>query len=148
MAMRDTTNVGFEVVDLVPFVSASLPLPTDPVLQFATKEISPVSISRVSDNVFLVCYDEFGFYIDRSGAMTRHELVTRWTLPACGFALHLPYILVFCGIHVEVWDIEPGKLVQKIQSRYRLLNRPNAGDEILSESSGRIMKMVFNRRLV
>ncbi|KAJ7711449.1 hypothetical protein B0H16DRAFT_1480355 [Mycena metata] len=119
MAIKDTGRGGFEVVDLPTLESDSLLLASDPLLQFAMKGETPMLTFRVSD-IFLVCYD----------------------------ALHLPYILVFCGTHVEVWDIELGKLVQKIQGRYRLLNRPNSGDEILSESSGRIMKMVFNERPV
>ncbi|KAJ7742885.1 CNH domain-containing protein [Mycena metata] len=106
---------GFEVVDLVTLETQSLLDPADPSLEFAFTRVKPVAVFRVF-GIFLVCYDKFAFYINRNGGMTRNNRLMRWTRPANGFALHLPYILAFCDAHVEVWNLETAKVAQKIQN--------------------------------
>ncbi|KAJ7181026.1 CNH domain-containing protein [Mycena filopes] len=135
---------GFEVVDLTALETVSILLPSALSLEFKMR-LAPIAMLRISDT-WLMCYDEVGFYVDRSGTMIRQETVMRWTLRACAFALHSPHILVFCSNHIEVWNIEIGELVQKIKGSYRLLNTPKSNDGILlaSRSSGSIMEMVFN----
>ncbi|KAJ7181023.1 CNH domain-containing protein [Mycena filopes] len=144
-----TLPSGFELVNIATLETQSLLDPSDPSLEFAFKKVKPVTLFRVF-GVFLVCYDKFAFYIDRNGRMTRNEQVMRWTLPATGFALRLPYLLVFCNIRVEVWNLETAELVQKIQSRhqgpYHLLNATTeSGNKILHllASSGEVAEMVF-----
>ncbi|KAJ7022106.1 CNH domain-containing protein [Mycena alexandri] len=143
---------GFEVVDLVTLETQSLLDPGDPSLEFAFRKVKPVVVFRVF-GTFLVCYDKFAFYIDRNGRMTRNRQVMRWTLPANGFALHLPYILAFCNARVEVWNLEMAEMVQKVQSKhqspYHLLNAPESGDRVLHllAFSGDVAEMVFKDAL-
>ncbi|KAJ7656426.1 CNH domain-containing protein [Mycena polygramma] len=139
---------GFEMVDLVTMETQSLLDPTDPtIIELPLKKYKPKTVFRV-DDVFLVCYDKVAFYIDRRGDTTRKELVMWWTQPANGFALHQPYILAFCNMRVEVWNIETAEMVQKVQGPYYLLNNPDSGETILSTSllTGDITEMVFHER--
>ncbi|KAJ7656414.1 CNH domain-containing protein [Mycena polygramma] len=139
---------GFERVELPTFDMQSLLDPTDPALiELPLKEYKPITVFQV-DDVFLVCYDKVAFYIDRRGDPTRKELVMQWTQPSNAFALHQPYILAFCDMRVEVWNIETAEKVQKIQGPYYLLNNPDSGGTILSTSltTGDVTEMVFHER--
>ncbi|KAJ7108856.1 CNH domain-containing protein [Mycena crocata] len=139
---------GFEMVDLLTAETQSLLDPDDPALDLAlNKKIKPLTVFRASD-IFIVCYDKFGFYIDRRGRMARNELLMRWTAPATAPALHEPYLLAFSETHVEAWNIETAEMLQKIRGQCTLLNAPESGEDILSLSlaSGDISKMLFHER--
>ncbi|KAF7356278.1 CNH-domain-containing protein [Mycena venus] len=137
---------GFEMVDLVTAETQGLLDPDDPSpLDLAHKKVKPITVFRV-DTVFLVCYNKHAFYIDRRGIRPLNKVVLRWTQPAHAFALHQPYILAFCDRGVEVWNIETGEMVQKIQGPYHLLNTPESGEKVLGLSllSGEITEIVFH----
>ncbi|KAJ7195869.1 CNH domain-containing protein [Mycena rebaudengoi] len=122
---------GFEMVDLPTLNTQSLLDFTDPALEFAQKKTKPMAIFRVSD-IFLVCYDKFGFYIDRAGRMARNALLIHWKAAPVSFALHEPYLLVFNHLWVDVWNIETGKLMQSVHGGHVLLNSPLSGETILA----------------
>ncbi|KAJ7828258.1 CNH domain-containing protein [Mycena olivaceomarginata] len=137
---------GFEMVDLVTAETQGLLDPDDPShVEFALKKLRPMAVFRV-DTVFLVCYDKLAFYIDRRGNRTQPNLMMRWTQPANAFALHEPYILAFCNLRVEVWNIETGTMAQTIQGPFYLLNAPDSGEKVLglSLSSGEVTEIVFH----
>ncbi|KAJ7117575.1 CNH domain-containing protein [Mycena epipterygia] len=138
---------GFEMVDLTTLETQSLLDPDDAALDFVHKKVKPMAVFRVSD-VFLVCYDKYGFYIDRRGSMARTDQLLRWNKPPIAFALHEPYVLAFCDMQVEVWNVETAELVQRIRGPYYLLNAPESGEKILalSLSSGDVVEMVFHER--
>ncbi|KAJ6534606.1 CNH domain-containing protein [Mycena vulgaris] len=138
---------GFEMVDLTSRETQSLLDPSDPALEFVQKKVKAMTVFPVSD-IFLVCYDKFGFYIDRRGKMARKELVMRWNFPALGFALHEPYLLTFSDMRVEVWNIETAEMVQKIHGPYYVLNAPESGEKVLALSlaSGDIVDLAFHER--
>ncbi|KAF8216928.1 CNH domain-containing protein [Mycena galopus ATCC 62051] len=141
---------GFEMVDLITLETQSLIDPDDPChLEFSLKKAKPLAVFRV-DAAFIVCYDKLAFYLDRRGNRTRNELAMRWTQPANAFALHEPYILAFCDMRVEVWNIETGAMVQKISGPYHLLNTPDSGEKVLGLSllSGEIAEIVFREDAV
>ncbi|KAF7356283.1 Sulfhydryl oxidase [Mycena venus] len=136
---------GFEMVDLITAETQSLLDPDDPSpLDLAHKKVKPRTVFRV-DTVFLVCYDKLAFYIDRRGIRPLNKVVLRWTQPVHAFALRQLYILAFCERCVEVWNIETGEMVQKIQGPYHLLNTPESGEKVLGLSllSGEITQIVF-----
>ncbi|KAJ7117583.1 CNH domain-containing protein [Mycena epipterygia] len=138
---------GFEMVDLTTLETQSLLDPDDAALDFVRKKVKPMAVFRVSD-VFLLCYDKCGFYIDRRGSMARTDQLLRWNVPPIAFALHEPYVLAFCEMQVEVWNIETMEMVQRIRGPYYLLNAPESGEKILalSLSSGDVVEMVFHER--
>ncbi|KAJ7464586.1 CNH domain-containing protein [Mycena latifolia] len=138
---------GFELVNLTTLETQGLLDPSDPALEFTQKKLKPIAVFRVSD-LFLVCSDKYGFYIDRRGSMARNELLMRWNFVPIAFALHEPYLLAFSDMHVEVWNIETAEMGQKISSPYHLLNRPASREKILALSlaSDDVVEMLFHER--
>jgi len=114
---------GFEIVDLESLDTQGLLDPNDESLEFVRKKetLRPMAIYRIR-NDFLLCYDEFAFYVDKSGRRSRKEFMVNWEGMPTGFALHEPYVLAFEPCFVEIRHIETGLLSQVIQgSNLRLL---------------------------
>jgi len=114
---------GFEIVDLETLDTQGLLDPNDESLEFVRKKetLRPMAIYRIY-NDFLLCYDEFAFYVNKSGRRSRKEFMVHWEGMPTGFALHEPYVLAFEPSFVEIRHIETGLLSQVIQgSNLRLL---------------------------
>ncbi|KAF8892134.1 CNH domain-containing protein [Infundibulicybe gibba] len=114
---------GFEIVDLESLDTQGLLDPNDESLEFVRKRenLRPMSIYRIH-NEFLLCYDEFAFYVNKNGRRSRKDFMIHWAGVPTGFALHEPYVLAFEPTFVEVWHIESGLMSQVIQgSNLRLL---------------------------
>jgi hypothetical protein len=69
---------------------------------------------RSNADEFLLCYDEFGLYVDRHGDPSRSVAVVEWEGTAERAAHHPPYVLLFDSRFIEVRDVETGRLVQII----------------------------------
>ncbi|KAL7418308.1 RHO1 GDP-GTP exchange protein 2 [Cryptotrichosporon argae] len=109
---------GFEIVDLDTLDMQSLLDPNDPKLNFVARRgdhLRPMAIYRV-DLDFLLCYDEFAFYVDKNGwrAKSRAQWAIIWEGTPTAFAMHYPYILAFEPTFIEVRHVETGHLVQII----------------------------------
>ncbi|KAF8630462.1 hypothetical protein AX15_002911 [Amanita polypyramis BW_CC] len=114
---------GFEIVDLETLDTQGLLDPNDESLEFVRRRenLRPMAIYRVQ-NEFLLCYDEFAFYVNKSGRRSRREFMVYWEGMPTGFALHEPFVLAFEPTFVEIRDINTGSMVQVIQgSNLRLL---------------------------
>ncbi|KAF8216840.1 RhoGEF Rgf2 [Mycena galopus ATCC 62051] len=114
---------GFEIVDLESLETQGLLDPSDESLEFVRKRenLRPMAIYRIN-NDFLLCYDEFAFYVNRTGRRSRKEFMVFWEGTPTGFALHEPYVLAFEPSFVEIRHIETGLMSQVIQgSNLRLL---------------------------
>ncbi|KAF8967665.1 CNH domain-containing protein [Flammula alnicola] len=114
---------GFEIVDLESLDTQGLLDPNDESLEFVRKRenLRPMAIYRIH-NDFLLCYDEFAFYVNKSGRRSRKEFMVHWEGMPTGFALHEPYVLAFEPSFVEIRHIETGLMAQVIQgSNLRLL---------------------------
>jgi len=114
---------GFEIVDLESLDTQGLLDPNDESLEFVRRRenLRPMAIYRIH-NEFLLCYDEFAFYVNKNGRRSRKEFMVHWEGTPTGFALHEPYVLAFEPSFVEVRHIETGLLSQVIQgSNLRLL---------------------------
>ncbi|TFK39883.1 CNH domain-containing protein [Crucibulum laeve] len=114
---------GFEIVDLESLDTQGLLDPSDESLEFVRKRenLRPMAIYRIR-NEFLLCYDEFAFYVNKNGRRSRTEFMVHWEGMPTGFALHEPYVLAFEPSFVEIRHIETGLLSQVIQgSNLRLL---------------------------
>ncbi|KAF9071584.1 CNH domain-containing protein [Rhodocollybia butyracea] len=118
---------GFEIVDLETLDTQGLLDPNDESLEFVRKRdnLRPMAIYRIQ-NEFLLCYDEFAFYVNKTGRKSRKEFMVHWKGVPTGFALHEPYVLAFEPTFVEIRHIETGLMTQVIQgSNLRLLFADN-----------------------
>ncbi|PBK72403.1 CNH-domain-containing protein [Armillaria solidipes] len=118
---------GFEIVDLETLDTQGLLDPSDESLEFVRRRegLKPMAIYRIQ-NEFLLCYDEFAFYVNKSGRMSRKDFMVHWEGVPTGFALHEPFVLAFEPSFVEIRHIDTGAMSQVIQgSNLRLLFADN-----------------------
>ncbi|KAF8645045.1 hypothetical protein AX16_008106 [Volvariella volvacea WC 439] len=108
---------GFEIMDLSTFNSVIIPQKDDAQFAHLTKRsdsCKPLGMYRCTEDEFLLCYDEFGLYVNRHGDPSRHHGVVEWEGTAERVALHAPYILLFDPRFIEVRHLETGRLAQLI----------------------------------
>ncbi|KAF8075167.1 CNH domain-containing protein [Lyophyllum atratum] len=107
---------GFEIMDLNDFNSVTIPLLEDPRTALAKRceSCRPMGMFRSKDDEFLLCYDEFGLYVDKHGDPSRQAGTVEWEGTAEKVALHSPYVLIFDSRFIEIRDIGTGRLVQII----------------------------------
>ncbi|TFY73666.1 hypothetical protein EWM64_g10346 [Hericium alpestre] len=110
---------GFEIIDPETLDTQGLLDPGDESLEFVRRrgdgaKPKPMAIYRI-ENEFLLCYDEFAFYINRNGWRSRREFMVHWEGSPTGFALHYPYVLAFEPTFVEIRNVETGSMSQVIQ---------------------------------
>ena len=109
------TIKGFEIVDLETLDTQGLLDPADASLEFVQRQenLQPIAIFRI-DGEFLLCYNEFAFYVNKNGWRARASWLLRWEGTPTAFALHYPYVLAFDPQFVEVRHVETGALHQVI----------------------------------
>ncbi|CAL1714491.1 unnamed protein product [Somion occarium] len=108
---------GFEIMDLVDFKSVTIPQREDPRLEKLAKRCEsckPRGMFRSSKDEFLLCYDEFGLYVDRHGDPSRSIQTIEWEGTAEHVAWHPPYVLLFDTRFIEIRHVETGRLAQII----------------------------------
>ncbi|XJO72365.1 hypothetical protein BDV3_003492 [Batrachochytrium dendrobatidis] len=116
---------GFEIVDLESLNTQGLLDPTDESLDFVLKKetVRPISIFRVRDGDFFLCYNEFGFYIDRLGRRAKTDWLVQWAGAPTAFSFAPPYIIAFEPSFIEIRHVDTGELQQIIQTNnLRALN--------------------------
>lgn len=109
---------GFEIMDLTDFKSVTIPQRDDTRLAALAKRCEscrPMGMFRSSENEFLLCYDEFGLYVDRHGDPNRVNGVIEWEGTAERVAFHPPYVVIFDSRFIEIRHIDKGQLVQIIR---------------------------------
>jgi hypothetical protein len=106
---------GFEIMDLTDFKSVTIPLRDDGYERLAKRceSCKPMGMFRV-ENEFLLCYDEFGIYVNKHGAPSRANSTIEWEGTAERVAVHWPYILLFDSRFIEVRHVTTGLLAQII----------------------------------
>ncbi|KAI0831970.1 Dbl domain-containing protein [Trametes gibbosa] len=108
---------GFEIMDLTDFKSVTIPQRDDPRLEKLAKRCEscrPMGMFRSSNDEFLLCYDEFGLYVDRHGDPSRSIGTIEWEGTAEHVAWHPPYVLLFDSRFIEIRHVETGRLAQII----------------------------------
>ncbi|KAI0924365.1 hypothetical protein AcW2_005263 [Taiwanofungus camphoratus] len=108
---------GFEIMDLTDFKSVTIPQRDDPRLDKLAKRCEscrPMGMFRTNQDEFLLCYDEFGLYVDRHGDPSRSMGTIEWEGTAEHVAWHPPYVLLFDTRFIEVRHVETGRLAQII----------------------------------
>ncbi|KAI0675599.1 Dbl domain-containing protein [Trametes maxima] len=108
---------GFEIMDLTDFKSVTIPQRDDPRLEKLAKRCEscrPMGMFRSSNDEFLLCYDEFGLYVDRHGDPSRPIGTIEWEGTAEHVAWHPPYVLLFDSRFIEIRYVDSGRLAQII----------------------------------
>lgn len=109
------TAKGFEIVDLETLDTQGLLDPADLSLDFVQRQenLKPIAIFRI-DGEFLLCYNEFAFYVNKNGWRAKGQWLINWEGNPTSFALHYPYVLAFDPQFIEVRSVETGALHQVI----------------------------------
>lgn len=107
---------GFEIVDLETLDTQGLLDPADSNLDFVQKKenVKPIAIYRIDGEFFLLCYDEFAFYVNKNGWRSKGNWIIHWEGNPTSFALHYPYVLAFEPSFIEVRHVTTGALHQVI----------------------------------
>ncbi|KAK7437402.1 Rho guanine nucleotide exchange factor [Stygiomarasmius scandens] len=108
---------GFEIIDLEELESETVPQRTDPRLRLLAKRFAkryPKAIFCSADDEFLLCYNEFGLFVNRYGQPGRVAELIQWEGTAERVALQFPYVLLFNPRFIEVRHLQTGRLVQVI----------------------------------
>ncbi|KAF8603877.1 CNH-domain-containing protein [Ceratobasidium sp. AG-I] len=107
---------GFEIVDLETLDTQVLLDPADASLDFVQRreDVRPLAIYRI-DGEFLLCYNEFAFYVNKSGWRSKKDVTIYWEGTPTAFALHYPYVMAFDPTFIEIRHVEDGGLVQVIR---------------------------------
>ncbi|CAJ0630884.1 8669_t:CDS:10 [Entrophospora sp. SA101] len=81
---------GFEMVDINSSDTQALLNPNDTTLDFVQKKenIKPIAIYRISGGKFLLCYDEFAFFVNKDGYRTREDFLICWEGIPTSFVRH------------------------------------------------------------
>ena len=121
---------GFEIVDLDTLDTQCLLDPADSSLDFVQKRenVRPLAIYRINGE-FLLCYDEFAFYVNKNGWRTKANWLIQWegrptqfgmsirlshctVIHSIRTALSYPFVLAFEQSFVEVRHVDSGALMQ------------------------------------
>ncbi|KAF8517935.1 Dbl-like domain-containing protein [Hysterangium stoloniferum] len=109
---------GFEIMDLNDLKSVTIPQRDDTRLGSLAKRCEtgrPLGMFRSNENEFLLCYNEFGMYVDRYGDPSRPTVgLIEWEGTAERVAFHSPYVLLFDSRFIEIRHVETGRLAQII----------------------------------
>ncbi|KAJ3755422.1 Dbl-like domain-containing protein [Lentinula raphanica] len=108
---------GFEIMDLNDFKSVTIPQHDDPRLAYLAKRCEscrPIGMFKSGEDEFLLCYNEFGIYVDKHGDPNRPSGTIEWEGNAERVAVHTPYVLLFDSRFIEIRHLETGRLVQII----------------------------------
>ncbi|CAE6531518.1 unnamed protein product [Rhizoctonia solani] len=104
----------FEIVDLETLETQALLDPEDQKLKFTRLiEPHPSCMYRIGDE-FLVCYQEFAFYVNSSGKKSDKDVTIYWEGTPTVCALQYPYIVGFSPKFLEIRHVDDGSLVQVI----------------------------------
>ncbi|TFK39736.1 CNH domain-containing protein [Crucibulum laeve] len=111
---------GFEIMDMAELSTVTIPQRDDARLAYIAKRCEtarPLSMFRHTDDEFLLCYDEFGIFVNKHGTPSRSFGTIEWEGTAERVALHAPYILLFDPRFIEVRHLDTGRLAQIIPGK-------------------------------
>ncbi|KAI8612613.1 CNH domain-containing protein [Chytriomyces sp. MP71] len=130
---------GFEIVDLETLETQALLDPSDDSLDFVLvrEDTKPIAIFKTSETEYLLCYDEFGFYVDRMGRRARGEKLIHWAGKPQSFAYIAPYILAFEPNFICIRNVQTCEFVQIVYANnVKLLQATPGNDYVLGVSIG------------
>lgn len=114
-----STAKGFEVLTLdkkLPWSVPDLKQPHVATIASRLQNQNPLGMFRLSDQEFLLCYEECAVYINKNGDISR-SVIMEFVGKAKSAALYGPYILLFDPDFVEIRNAQNGRLRQVISGR-------------------------------
>jgi len=133
---------GFEMVNLSSMRNQSVLDPSDEALAFVfqRENMKPISMFKLHDGEFLLCYNQIAFYVDKKGKRSRENWTIEWEGHPLSFALRYPYLVSFDTTFIEVRHVETGALLQVIPgANIRCLNPESSGPiHCVSDSNGNV----------
>ncbi|KAG8989721.1 hypothetical protein FRB94_014080 [Tulasnella sp. JGI-2019a] len=111
------TSNGIEAIDLTSMDQKSIIFPqhSDPRISQLVKEVQscrPIGIFSTKENEFLLCYNEFGLFVNRDGMPDWVRGPIAWKGIADRVACHSQYLVIFGARGIEVRRIKDGDLLQ------------------------------------
>jgi CNH domain len=113
------TQKGFEILTLDKKQPISIPdLEASHVQMIATRlqGQKPLGMFRLSEQEFLLCYEECAVYVNKHGDISR-SVIMEFVGKARAAALYGPYVLLFDPDFVEIRNAQNGRLRQVIAGR-------------------------------
>jgi len=102
----------------------------DPTVQniaASIKEQRAIAMLRISDQEFLLCYEECAIYVNKHGDISR-SVIMEFVGKARSAALYGPYVLLFDQDFVEIRNAQNGRLRQVIAAHdVKLLDDARSG---------------------
>ncbi|KAI8980840.1 hypothetical protein BDB01DRAFT_836509 [Pilobolus umbonatus] len=124
-----TTPLGPIAINMITKIPDTLLDTHDKHLEFITTNImtdATISLNQtvkktelfaVSNGNYLMCYDDYAFFIDKKGKRSDLSFLIKWEGQPTAFVYHYPYIIAFQHHFIEIRSIEDGHLVQVIQAQ-------------------------------
>ena len=110
---------GFEVLTLDKKQAWSVPDLKQPHVATIASRLQnqdPLGMFRLSDQEFLLCYEECAVYINKNGDISR-SVIMEFVGKAKSAAMYGPYVLLFDPDFVEIRNAQNGRLRQVISGR-------------------------------
>ncbi|ELA46583.1 hypothetical protein VCUG_01913, partial [Vavraia culicis subsp. floridensis] len=104
----------FEMVDSDTLKTQELVDPLDLCVPFyfkGLKNVTALSVFTIDNDVFLVCYDSMGFFIDSYGRTIRQNIIFVWYVRPLKFMIYKEYLACVSEQEVVVWDINTANMV-------------------------------------
>ncbi|KAE9393016.1 hypothetical protein BT96DRAFT_999818 [Gymnopus androsaceus JB14] len=98
---------------------------------------------KSGEDEFLLCYTEFGVYVDKHGDLNRAAGTIEWEGTAERVALHAPYVPLFDPRFIKVCHLETGRLAQIIPGNDIRCTWDGRGISSLNASSPSAQTMSF-----
>ncbi|EUC38394.1 hypothetical protein COCCADRAFT_22248 [Bipolaris zeicola 26-R-13] len=114
-----STSKGFEVLTLdkkQPWSVPDLKQPHVATIASRLQNQVPLGMFRLSDQEFLLCYQECAVYINKNGDISR-SVIMEFVGKAESAAMYGPYVLLFDPDFVEIRNAQNGRLRQVIAGR-------------------------------
>ena len=142
-----STSKGFEILTLDKKQSYSVPDLKQPHVQTIASRLQgqdPLGMFRLSEQEFLLCYEECAVYVDKHGDISR-TVVMEFVGKAKSAALYGKYVLLFDNDFLEIRNAQNGRLRQVIAGRdVKCLDDGSSG----SNASLRTIKLALGHREV
>ncbi|KAI0237005.1 RHO1 GDP-GTP exchange protein 2 [Massospora cicadina] len=151
---------GFEIVDLEAlYLNRGIPDRSSPAIadnpRFVAlfESCTPIAMYRINPSEFLLCYREFGFYVDNGGRPSRGpDSALEWDGVPSDFVYAHPYVLGFGANLIEIRRVDTGRLEQILLTSNLQFTNPSEAlrDELhcVAEVAGspgqRFFKLVLN----
>lgn len=149
---------GFEIMNLDTLLPGTIPDFTrasqeDPrILHLARRVESskPLGMFKLAvEGDFLLCFDGFACYVDRSGEPIKLDNMIEWEGSPHSVSYSPPYILAFDNRFIEVRDASTGRLVQILRgSEFRCVSANSMVEGVSSHADGSSAIIGVQRRRV